>query len=60
MDHYQKIMILEKIENEKIFLMRKIEVQNEILQLEKQHSILQTKEKKENSIVLEVEKHRYS
>jgi hypothetical protein len=50
--------MIRKIENEKIFLMRKIdEVKHEIFQLENNIQFLNTRNaKKENSIVLEVRK----
>jgi len=64
-DHLSENNDTRKIENEKIFLMRKIEeVRNEIFQLENNIQFFtNTKNaKKENSIVLEVrkniEKHR--
>lgn len=59
MDHLSENNDTRKIENEKIFLMRKIdEVQNEILQLENNIQFFTNTRnaKKENSIVLEVRK----
>ena len=59
MDHLSENNDTQKIENEKIFLMRKIdEVQNEIFQLENNIQFFTNTRnaKKENSIVLEVRK----
>jgi hypothetical protein len=67
LDHLSSLDDSRKIENEKIFIMRKIdEIQSEIFQLENNIQFFtNTKNaKKENSIVLEVrkniEKHRES
>jgi hypothetical protein len=49
--------MIRKIENEKIFLMRKIdEVKHEIFQLENNIQFLRIREEERNSIVLEVRK----